>query len=113
MTAVFCRRARGAATQPAFLQRNQDFVMIDFKGAAKRLADIDLPRIGQTIGVGEDEIHAVLEVESSGHGFDSQGRPTILFEPHVFYRNLSGDKRARAVSAGLAYEHWKAGNYPK
>jgi hypothetical protein len=35
-----------------------------FKGAAKRIEDVDLPRIGHMIGVGEDKIHAVLDVES-------------------------------------------------
>jgi hypothetical protein len=83
-----------------------------FKGAAKRIEDKDLPRIGSRIGVGEDELHAFMDVEAAGSGFDSQGRPKMLFEPHVFYRNLSGAKRARAVEAGLAYKSWKSG-YPK
>lgn len=82
-----------------------------FKGAAKRLEDLDLPRIGHRIGVGEDEIHALLEVESRGSGFDPQGRPRILFEPHVFYRCLPATKRAQAVKAGLAYAKWRPGTY--
>jgi len=45
-----------------------------FKGAARRLDDIDLPRIGHLIGVGEDELHAVIDVEARGSGFDSLGR---------------------------------------
>jgi hypothetical protein len=77
-----------------------------FVGLGTKLADIDLPRIGHGIGVGEDEIHAVIEVESAGGGFDAQRRPKILFEPHVFYRNLSGAKREQAVTAGLAYQKW-------
>lgn len=84
----------------------------DFRGAAKRLDDIDLPRLGHRIGVGEDEIHAFMDVEAAGSGFDSKGRPKMLFEPHVFYRNLSGGKRTAAVKAGLAYAKWKSGNYP-
>lgn len=83
-----------------------------FRGAAKRIDDADLPRIGAMIGVGEDELHAFMDVESAGSGFDRQGRPTMLFEPHVFYRNLSGDLRARAVAMGLAYPKWKPGAYP-
>lgn len=83
----------------------------DFRGAAKRIEDIDLPRVGKMIGVGEDEIHAVLDVEASGGGFDKRGRPKILFEPHVFYRNLSGQARAIAVAKGLAYPEWKK-EYP-
>lgn len=86
---------------------------MNFKGLARRLTDGDLPRIGAMIGVGEDEIHAILDVESAGSGFDSQGRPKILFEPHVFYRCLPEHKRQQAVSAGLAYPSWIAGQYPK
>ncbi|TIM47556.1 MAG: N-acetylmuramidase family protein [Mesorhizobium sp.] len=84
-----------------------------FKGAARRLDDLDLPRLGASIGVGEDEIHAFLDVETSGHGFDARGRPVILFEPHVFYRNLAGAARATAVAAGLAYAKWGEKPYPR
>lgn len=85
----------------------------DFKGAAQRLADIDLPTLGARIGVGEDEIHAVLDVESRGHGFDASGRPLILFEPHLFFRFTSGTRREAAVRAGLAYPTWGEKPYPK
>lgn len=83
-----------------------------FRGAAVRLADIDLPRIGAEIGVGEDELHAVLDTETSGSGFDAQGRPKMLFEPHILYRNLSGQKRKAAVTLGLAYPKWGQHPYP-
>lgn len=87
---------------------------MNFKGKAKRLDDIDLPMIGRLIGVGEDEIHAILEVEAAGSGFDRQGRPKMLFEPHVFWRELGpGAKRDRAAAEGLAYPRWKPGAYPK
>ncbi|RWF69587.1 MAG: N-acetylmuramidase family protein [Mesorhizobium sp.] len=84
-----------------------------FKGAAKPITDIDIPRIGATIGVGEDEIHAFMDVEAAGSGFDRAGRPKLLFEPHVFYRNLTGAKRSAAVKAGLAYAKWGAKPYPR
>lgn len=88
-----------------------------FVGRATKLADLDLPRVGYTIGVGEDEIHAVIDVEAAGSGFDKLKRPKMLFEPHRFYANLSGEKRARAVSLGLAYPTWKrdypADSYPR
>lgn len=87
--------------------------MMDFKGRAKRLDDIDLPRIGSRIGVGEDELHAFMEVEAAGSGFDRQGRPKMLFEPHVFYRNLKGEQRGLAIKAGLAYARWGQRPYPK
>jgi hypothetical protein len=87
--------------------------MIIFTGAAKRLADIDLPRIGAEIGVGEDEIHAILDTETSGSGFDAQGRPKALYEPHVAYRNSTGAVRSRLLIAGLAYPKWGERPYPK
>lgn len=85
-----------------------------FKGAARRLTDTELPRIGAIIGVGEDVLHAVMDVEAPKSGFDDQGRPRILFEPHVFYRELGpGAKRDEAVKQGLAYQNWKSGAYGK
>lgn len=86
---------------------------MNFHGKAKKLDDVDLPRIAATIGVGEDEIHAVLEVETRGGGFDGKGRPKMLFEPHIFYRLLgAGPDRDRAVELGIAYRSWKSGGYP-
>lgn len=85
-----------------------------FKGEAKRLEDIDLPRIGHEIGVGEDVIHAIIDVEAPKCGFDDDGRPRILFEPHVFYRELGpGSNRELAIRSGLAYPNWRAGAYGK
>ncbi len=86
---------------------------MNFTGKAKRLDDIDLPRIGRRIGVGEDEIHAVMDVESRGSGFDAQGRPAMLFEPHIFWRQLPEDQRAYAAMEGLAYKTWGEQPYPK
>ena len=37
----------------------------------------------------------------------------MLFEPHVFYRCLTPERRALAVANGLAYASWKPGQYPK
>lgn len=86
----------------------------EFRGRAARLVDVDLPRVGHMLGVGEDEIHAVLDVEARGSGFDSRGRPTMLFEPHLFWRELGGSvaKRTRAAALGLAYEKWGTKPYP-
>lgn len=90
---------------------------VKFKGAAKRIESIDIPRVGKMIGVGEDEIRAVMEVEAAGSGFDKQGRVKTLFEPHLFYRELKGSQRDIAVRSGLAYPNWKrdypADSYPR
>lgn len=85
----------------------------NFKGAARRIDDIDLPKIGHQIGVGEDEIHAVMDVEAAGSGFDSKGRPRILFERHHFYRQLRGSERQEATRKGLAVKSWSRATYGK
>ena len=85
----------------------------DFKGAAKPRSEIRIPLLAHRIGVDEDTIRAVLEVEARDRGFDSQGRPAMLFEPHVFYRQLSGAERSKAVEMGLAYRSWGERPYPR
>lgn len=85
-----------------------------FKGRAKRIEDVDLPRVGHEIGVGEDVVHAIMDVESRGYGFDKRGRPIILFERHVFYRCLqkhAPGKLAAAKAAGLAVKGWSRATY--
>jgi hypothetical protein len=75
-----------------------------FKGRAKHLTDIDVARINRLISVGEDEVRAVIEVETAGGGFDAQGRPKMLFELHRLWVELGeGPKRTMAAEQGLAY----------
>lgn len=83
-----------------------------FKGSAVALSSIDVAMVGRRIGVGEDEIRAVMAVETAGGGFDKLGRPRMLFEPHVFYRELGpGQKRTAAEANGLAYPVWGTKSY--
>jgi hypothetical protein len=74
-------------------------ITIIFYNPAKRLEDIDLPRIGAEIGVGKNEIHAVIDLETAGGGF-YHGRPKILLKPRIFDLQLTGDARDRAVADG-------------
>ncbi len=85
---------------------------VTFKGQGNKLTSIELGLIARQIGVGEDEVHAILDTETSGSGFDSQGRPKMLFEPHIFYRHCPKDKLQQAVDQGLAYPHWGEQKYP-
>jgi len=85
-----------------------------WSGQGAKLTDYDIPRIGHRIGVGEDVVHALLDVESRGKGFTKIG-VICLFESHVFYRQLPQHKRAEALQMGLAHKTWRqakaAGNY--
>lgn len=83
-----------------------------FKGRAKRLDDIDLPKLGARLGVGEDHIHMFLDVETNGSGFLKNGEVKKLFERHKFHKELKGGdpaKLKRAINAGLANP--RAGGY--
>lgn len=85
----------------------------DFAGAARPLDKIDVAQLAHRIGASEDHLQAFLNVESRSRGFDREGRPIILTEPHVFYRNLKGSERSEAVRQGLAYPRWGEKPYPR
>ncbi|ARU88294.1 N-acetylmuramidase family protein [Pseudomonas sp. M30-35] len=53
------------------------------------LGHADLAAAAKRLGVDLASVYAVNEVESLGSGFASNGKPTILFERHVMYRQLS------------------------
>jgi hypothetical protein len=90
-----------------------------FSGPARRLTPEDIAAAAKSIGCEVAALRAVIGVESRGAGFDARDRPVILFEPHVFYRQLAKRPRStydtglnRAVMAGLAYKAWRRGSYP-
>lgn len=86
---------------------------MDFTGQAKRLEPRDIETIAGYLGCHVAAVKAVLAVESAGKGFDSYGRPKMLFEPHVFYRELpAGPKRESAKTQGLAYYRQGEKPYP-
>lgn len=60
-------------------------------------------------------LYAVTQVESNGYGFTKDGNPKVLFEGHVFYRELSKDGYdARSVAIEfptLCYQYWTKKHY--
>lgn len=86
---------------------------MDFVGSGKRRSAAGFARAAEIVGCDEAALLAVVQVEAAGSGFDAKRRPKALFEPHKFHAHLSGEKRARAVKAGLAYPKWGAKPYPK
>lgn len=59
---------------------------------------------------------AIVEVESGGQALVEIGgrpMPLILFEYHVFYRQLRPAARAAAMGAGLATPRWGQRPYPR
>lgn len=86
---------------------------MDFVGTGQRLTSAGLMAAANKVGVDPATLRAVLEVETAGAGFDAQNRIKLLFEPHIFYRQLGpGPKRDEAVRRGLAYPRAGTRPYP-
>ncbi len=54
-----------------------------------RLTPADIVAVARIVNCDEATIKAVIDVEAGGSGFDDKGRPTVLFEPHIFERELN------------------------
>lgn len=80
----------------------------------------DLSDAAAALGCDEAALKAVIEVEAAGSGFDDRGRPKVLFEPHIFERELNkkgmpddGEHVQWARAAGVASPKWDKSLYPK
>src|SRR5690606_21542098 len=86
----------------------------NFVGTARPLNEDDIQLVAGYLGCQLAALKAVIAVESSGRGFAPDRRPIILNEPHIFWRELgAGEKRDKAVRAGLAYKNARSKPYPK
>lgn len=68
----------------------------------------DIARAANRLGVSVKHIEMLRKVESNGKSFDNKGRPTILPEPHIFYRLTNG---AYGVTH-YSYPKWGTRSYP-
>ncbi len=86
-------------------------------GTSKKLSKADIIAVANDLKVEPAALKAVIDIEAAGSGFDSQGRPTILFEPHIFWRELGNiryfTKRAeyQKAHAGLLSPRWDKSLY--
>lgn len=69
------------------------------------------------LGTDTATIKAVMEVESKGSGFMPDGKVKILFEPHIFWKELKkvgiDPKQHTAGNQDILYPVWKTMNYGK
>jgi hypothetical protein len=71
----------------------------------RTLTDADFARAAKELNVEEAAIRAVAEVEAAGAGFLPDGRPSILYEAHIFHKETGGkhagakDRRGVALSS--------------
>lgn len=54
----------------------------------KKLSDSDIVEAADSLGVEAAALKAVIVIEARSSGFDSKGRPTILFERHKMWSEL-------------------------
>lgn len=88
--------------------------MSQYSGAARRITSSEIEIAATRHNWPIANLRAVMEVESRNSGFDQKKRPRILFERHVFFRDLQNlSQRRDAVAKGLAYEKWGTKPYPK
>lgn len=55
----------------------------------KQLTRADIVASAKGLGVEPAALKAVIDVECPKDGFGADGKPTILFEPHIYYRYLT------------------------
>lgn len=82
----------------------------------KFLGEQDLKDFAKKHNLELAAVKAVNEVESSGKGFFVDGRPKILFEGHIFWRQLKErgiDPHAisNAANADVLYSKWTKSHY--
>jgi hypothetical protein len=79
------------------------------------ITEIQFEKSAFTLGVEPAVIKAVAEVESNGEGFLANGEVKILFEPHIFWKQLrqKGIKPELHLqgNADILYPTWKPGKY--
>jgi len=83
----------------------------EIKEAQKKfLSEKDLVDLAKELKVEVAAVKAVYEVESSGRGFLTSGKPKILFEGHVFWRRLKkhglNPSELKASNEDVLYSKW-------
>lgn len=92
----------------------EDYTLNNFKGKAEKLTSGALATLSVHLGCEIATLRSIIQVETGGSGYDKQGRPKALFEPHIFYRLIADDKESlrRAIAEGVAYKYQGHRPYP-
>lgn len=81
----------------------------------KKLTDLQIAKAAREIGVEPAALKAFYVVESSGNGFLPDGRCKILFEGHIFWRQLVklglNPKNYALKNPNIVYEVWDKSKY--
>jgi hypothetical protein len=81
-------------------------------GSRAALTRADFEAVAAELGCEPEAVQAVVEVESGALGaFGADGRPIILYEPHIFSRRT--ERRYDASHPNISYRSWDASKYPR
>lgn len=81
-------------------------------GSRAPLTAEDFAAVAADLGCEPAAVQAVVEVESGSLGaFGADGRPIILYEPHIFSRRT--ERRYDATHPTISYRTWDASKYPR
>lgn len=79
------------------------------------ITELRFQESAKKIGCSVAAIKAVCEVESKGSGFLSNGDPVILFEPHIFWKELLKRKidpsKVQKGNEDILYPKWDSSKY--
>lgn len=81
-------------------------------GTRDPIAAADYAAVAADLGCEVEAVKAVVEVESGALGaFAANGKPIILFEPHIFSRRTN--HQYDATHPTCSYQSWDASKYPR
>jgi hypothetical protein len=81
-------------------------------GSRDALTRADYEEVATTLGCEVEAVQAVVEVESGRLGaFAADGKPVILYEPHIFSRRTN--RAYDASHPNISYRSWDATKYPR
>jgi hypothetical protein len=81
-------------------------------GVRDPLTHADYAAVAADLGCEVEAVQAVVEVESGSLGaFAANGKPIILFEPHIFSRRTN--HQYDATHPTCSYPSWDASKYPR
>jgi len=91
---------------------NDGYLLSLRAGSTTALSQSDFETVAAELGCEVEAIKAVVQVESGRAGaFGTDGRPIILFEPHIFSRRTN--RRFDATNPDVSYPTWDASKYPR
>jgi hypothetical protein len=88
-----------------------DFIATLVAQSRTPLSVADYEAAASRLSCEREAVQAVVEVESGASGFAADGKPLILFEPHIFSRLTA--HRFDGANPKVSYPTWDASKYPR